>query len=583
VVPLRAGLADGDYSVRWSVISDDGHVIQGVLAFGVGQGRAPPQASLRPVARSRTSDTLERWLFLLGLLAAGGAAVFRYAAFGPAAQALAEPERGRALHGGSLVTAALLATGCAVCLAGAVLLARAGGGSATRFGLVLEVAAAIALLGTVLGVLSLRRATLLPVAVLAAVGLLVLPSLSGHALDPGQPFFAPIADELHVLAASVWLGGLLALAAVLTFVPGPAPGLAARRFSTIALAAVLVVAASGLLRAVTELASVEQLWSTTYGRMLLLKSGLLAALVALGASNRGRLRRSVVLAELALLAVLLVAIAVLTGSRPGVRAPVAVAPVPVGEPVAPPPLGALALADRSGGNAVAIAAQSAGAETRVTVSVIGQDGLGANRLLVKVNGVAAVACGSGCYRALLPRHPSTATVRLPSGVVVFSLRTVNGSARELVARAGRALRGSASAVYRERLSSGPGRTIVTLWKEQAPDRLSYAIDGGAAGIVIGPRRWDRFEAGGAWTASPQQPLQLPAVPWRGPVTNAYVLAADSTGWTVAFLDRATPAWFRVRIDRATGRIRSSDMVAAAHFMRDMYVDPGRPVDIQPLR
>lgn len=251
-------------------------------------------------------------------------------------------------------------------------------------------------------------------------------------------------------------------------------------------------------------------------------------------------------------------------------------------PVAPPPLGALALAGRSGSNAVAITARPAGEQTEVTVAVIGADGLGANGLPVEVNGVASVVCGSGCYRALLPGRPPTAIVSLSSGTVVFSLHTVPGPAAALVARAGRLLRRSASTVHRERLSSGLGRTIRTLWEEQAPDRLSYAIEGGPAGIVIGARRWDRV-AGGSWAASSQQPLRLPALPWRGPVTNTYVLAADRAGWTVAFLDRSTPAWFRVRIDRRSGRLRRFDMVAAAHFMRDSYLDPGRPVDIQPPR
>ena len=36
VVPLRAGLAKGSYTVRWRVISNDGHLISGVVAFGIG-------------------------------------------------------------------------------------------------------------------------------------------------------------------------------------------------------------------------------------------------------------------------------------------------------------------------------------------------------------------------------------------------------------------------------------------------------------------------------------------------------------------------------------------------------------------
>ena len=213
------------------MISNDGHIVQGVLAFAVGSGRAAPESSLRPVSRSRTADTLERWLFLLGVLAAGGVAIFRYAAFGPVAD-------GQSLRAARAVTAVLLAASFAACIAGAVPLGRAANGSATRFGLVVELAAALALAGAVSALLALRVARLLPVAALAAVALLPLPTLAGHALDPGQPFYAPVADVLHVVAAAVWLGGLLALAAVLRFVPGRASARAGERFSTIALAAV---------------------------------------------------------------------------------------------------------------------------------------------------------------------------------------------------------------------------------------------------------------------------------------------------------------------------------------------------------
>src|ERR671933_692589 len=46
VVPLRRGLRAGDYSVRWSIVSDDGHDERGVTAFAVGAGAAPQSASL---------------------------------------------------------------------------------------------------------------------------------------------------------------------------------------------------------------------------------------------------------------------------------------------------------------------------------------------------------------------------------------------------------------------------------------------------------------------------------------------------------------------------------------------------------
>src|SRR5204863_8866343 len=36
VLPLRPGLPRGAYTVRWRVVSNDGHLISGVLAFAVG-------------------------------------------------------------------------------------------------------------------------------------------------------------------------------------------------------------------------------------------------------------------------------------------------------------------------------------------------------------------------------------------------------------------------------------------------------------------------------------------------------------------------------------------------------------------
>ena len=389
--------------------------------------------------------------------------------------------------------------------------------------------------------------------------------------------YAPVADVVHVGAPAIWVGGLLVLAAVLTVVRGRALGRAARRLSTTVLAAVLVVAAIGLARAFTELSAVDQLW-TRYGSALLVESGVLAVLVALGYVNRRPRPRPVLLAEIAALSVLLVAVFALSGSHPGVRQPAAASGA-----LALPPPDVLALAAQNVRKAVTIAVRPAGEQTEVTVGVIGPDGLAANGLSVRVNGVSAVGCGRGCYRAVLPGHPVEARVDAGTGTVAFPLHTMTGPASELVATAARKLSAATSTVYLDRLSSGPGHTIVTLWKEQAPDRLSYVIDDGTAGIAIGARRWDRFSRGARWVASPQTPLRIPALPWIGPLTNFQIIAADRTTWTVAFLDRSTPAWFRVRIDRHTGRLMSFAMTAAAHFMADEYLAYDGKVVIRPPR
>ena len=74
VIPLRSGLANGDYTVLWRALSDDGHKLSGVVAFGVGAGRAPPQAALSADNGPSVQDVVSRLLFFAGLLTAAGAA-----------------------------------------------------------------------------------------------------------------------------------------------------------------------------------------------------------------------------------------------------------------------------------------------------------------------------------------------------------------------------------------------------------------------------------------------------------------------------------------------------------------------------
>ena len=153
--------------------------------------------------------------------------------------------------------------------------------------------------------------------------MLPLPTLAGHSLDRGRPLLEPAVDFLHVAAASFWLGGLVALALALMGAGDCAPML--RRFSNVALVSVAVLVVTGVIQAFAELSSLGQLWSTGYGRVLIVKTALLAALVTIGWLNRYRLvprlsldglRRSVAV-ELALFAGLVAAVALLTDLRPG--------------------------------------------------------------------------------------------------------------------------------------------------------------------------------------------------------------------------------------------------------------------------
>ena len=306
VIPLERGLRRGDYTVLWRALSDDGHPVAGILTFGVGAGRAPPQAALKLRGGEQPLPIVERWLFLAGVLAAAGAALFKLAL-----RSDAEPPPSLFLVAFLLVVAG-----------GVPLVARTS--LSTRFGTVVAGAVVVAGVGAALAAGARRYPRVSPGTWLMALLLLPAPSLAGHALDPGRPRFELPVDIVHVAASSVWLGGLLALAVHLR--RGNAREALVRRFSALALGSVVVLATTGVIRAFGELTSVGHVWTTGYGRWLVVKTALLTSLTAIGWANRyrmipvlvgsvSRLRRNI-FAELLLFAGLITAVAFLTQARP---------------------------------------------------------------------------------------------------------------------------------------------------------------------------------------------------------------------------------------------------------------------------
>ena len=538
VIPLRAGLADGDYSVRWSVVSDDGHEEEGVVAFAVGTA-APPVAALTTKGSATWQRVAMRGLLLLGMLGAAGGAFYSAVVLGGAL-----PRRLAHLLFGFFLSA----------FAGADALVHASRAGGTRFERFTIAAAVAAGAGAAAAALVPREPRLRPLVWAAAAVLFVCPTLAGHALDPGQPeVIAPAADLLHAAGAAVWLGGVaaLALARVGTV----------ERFAGFALPAVLVVGLGGAARALTELSSFPQLWETGYGRALLVKTGLFACLLALA----WLARRGLALVQLALLAAVAVAVGALTDLRPGRARPEAsgqppAAPVP---PPGPPP-GAFVDAGQAGPLAVGFAWASG----RATVTLVGPEGGGATGERVTIDGRSPAGCGDGCYAAAAGR-----SVRVTVGgrTLRFAVPASPRSGAAALRRARRLYDAAPALTIVERLSSGPGRLTVTVLHERAPDRLSLrvrsATQPGAAGtedVVIGNRRFRRGP-GGAWTSSPQAPLHVPQAYWTPAARNVWFTGPRA----LSFYDPALAAWFRLRLDPA-GRPSALTMVARAHFMHHDY-------------
>ncbi|WP_374967785.1 cytochrome c oxidase assembly protein [Terrabacter sp. BE26] len=149
-----------------------------------------------------------------------------------------------------------------------------------RVGLISTVTAAV-----VASVAAVARGRLVPVglAALSAFGLLVL-GLAGHAGGSADHETAVNGIAVHLLAAAVWVGGLLAIV-VLRHRLGDALGVVARRFSAVALWCFVALAVSGVLTATTRLGSWSDL-TTPYGVLVLVKVAALAVLGVAGAVHR---------------------------------------------------------------------------------------------------------------------------------------------------------------------------------------------------------------------------------------------------------------------------------------------------------
>jgi copper transport protein len=97
---------------------------------------------------------------------------------------------------------------------------------------------------------------------------------------------------VHVAAASVWIGGLAALLRCLVAVDRPTAWGVATRFSNIALVMVTVVTATGMIQAFRQLDRWDALTGSDYGRALLVKLGIILALLVAARLSRLTVNRS---------------------------------------------------------------------------------------------------------------------------------------------------------------------------------------------------------------------------------------------------------------------------------------------------
>ena len=140
-----------------------------------------------------------------------------------------------------------------------------------------------------LGGVLVRTSTGVGVLVLIALAGLWSMSLTGHAAGTLLHDVAVDLQFFHLLAVSVWLGGLLALVLSRRALGGHL-AIAVRRYSVLAGWCLVLVAASGLLGGGLRVQELSGIWSA-YGALLIAKSAALLLLGGVGWWQRNRLVR----------------------------------------------------------------------------------------------------------------------------------------------------------------------------------------------------------------------------------------------------------------------------------------------------
>lgn len=312
---LPKDLPNGTYSVLWRTLSTaDGHTAQNYFAFTIGSeddvaAVDGPDADAEPLDTPLWLRTVARWTAYLGLAAAVAAWPVWLLVVRPAAKPVRSEARRLVRRSQVFAWAAILFALLGNVLSIGVQAAGLPDGSLidrirstlgeTRYGELWYMR--VALLGAYAIVLQWvpwwwpkRRLALTLGALVLAMVLVVPFSYIAHASAQTTGRSAAILNDiLHLLAASIWAGGLLVIVVVLL------PSLRGRRdeaarlalsralarFSTLALMAWTTLALTGVYSAWLHVGSIDALLDTDYGNALLGKLLLLIPILALAAFN----------------------------------------------------------------------------------------------------------------------------------------------------------------------------------------------------------------------------------------------------------------------------------------------------------
>ncbi|WP_246070608.1 copper resistance CopC/CopD family protein [Paenibacillus kobensis] len=295
-------LDDGIYTVSYRIVSEDGHPISGSYVFVVGNPPAAKDASTFDLqshlghtghgAASTQLTSAEFVLYAIRVLYYGGLLLATGIMLWTGLANFNRAETSPIVRSWSLVAVRTFLFGSILYVffhAREVM----EGQPLSEWGRLLTRTAvgstwlAIVVL-SLLGFAALRGGRV--VRIVWAVLLLAAESWSGHASANHPKALTVALDAVHLLAASIWAGGL-ALLLVFWFKDRKEAGRFAAQFSAGAVASLAVLVLSGIGMTMLFIPRLSYLWLTSWGVMLTIKAGLALLVITAGAFLRIRVRR----------------------------------------------------------------------------------------------------------------------------------------------------------------------------------------------------------------------------------------------------------------------------------------------------
>lgn len=325
-------LDNGVYVVVWRVMSTDGHPATGAFPFEIGRTTSGTGSDLVAQILSgldtssplKTPLTIARFVAFFALVTLVGALVLTWGTplmtsvrmrqmFSTSVIGLAIGSVGILLLQGAYATGRSWGAIFDIDLLADVLSTRIGVASMVRF-------AAIVAWGVLFMFLHRARTALWQntAVIVAAVSILTF-SVSGHPSAGSLPGVFVLLDAVHFGAIALWVGGLIAM-----FFLRHEPSVDVQRFSRLATRALPVVVLTGVAQAAHLMDGVGDLFSTTYGQLLVAKVAVVAVVVLSGAAARQRIAdnsvtpiQSILKFDALLIVAVLALTSVLVGTPPG--------------------------------------------------------------------------------------------------------------------------------------------------------------------------------------------------------------------------------------------------------------------------